>query len=280
MPSRSHHSPTVMSGSQLASSQPFSSSIRSAIVRFYGTPCRSECENSSSRLPGRTAGAGSASSLGGDERRVPVDLEHVGQLGAAARRRCGPWRACARGRAQLGEQPAVVRDRQHPERLLAVDASRCSSPRRAGRSRGERRCRDRSRARRGSRSWAAARRAGASRCASSRHPDRSTLRGRCRNRSSNPIRSRLGAQQRDSRSSVVAAAGRRAPRRATSTSVTPGTSVGYCITRWRPAAARSPGGHRQHVDAVERDGAGDRRRSRACPSRPPRACSCRRRSDP
>ena len=39
----------------------------------------------------------------------------------------------------------------------------------------------------------------------------------------------------------------------TSSSITPGTSVGYCITRCSPATARSPCRQREHVDAVERD---------------------------
>ena len=87
-------------------------------------------------------------------------------------------------------------------------------------------------------------------------PDRSTLSERWSSALLEADARRLGSR-----------AGRRARRwrhrapssasRIMSSRATPGTSVGYCITRCRPAAARSHVGMRQHVDAVERDGAGE-----------------------
>ena len=43
--------------------------------------------------------------------------------------------------------------------------------------------------------------------------------------------------------------------RSMSSTATPGTSVGYCMTRCSPAAARSHAGIPEHVDTVEGDAA-------------------------
>ena len=61
---------------------------------------------------------------------------------------------------------------------------------------------------------------------------------------------------------------------------TPGTSVGYCMARNRPAAARSHGVEGEHVDAVEGDRAAEHLVAGPAHHDAPTASTCRRRSGP
>ena len=161
--------------------------------------------------------------------------------------------------AQLLEQPVVVRDGQHAE-----VRARWSAPRCAWRSRAARRCRGRSRARRG---WRSSARSTPSCSVSLRFfspPERSTLSARSSSAGSNPMRA-ASASSRAPRSD-----GRSIPRAAKAWShrvdeLTPGTSVGYCMHEEQPGLGPLPAGHRQQVDAVERDRAAESPRSPGLP---------------
>ena len=59
-----------------------------------------------------------------------------------------------------------------------------------------------------------------------------------------------------------------------SSTLTPGTSIGYCMARNSPAWARCQVGRRQQIDAVEGHRSGGDRRSRACPSARATASTC------
>ena len=183
-PSRFHHSATLRSGSQFSSSQVCSSSITSAMSRWWHGRSSDEqswrggCGTARARRrrptrPGQSAnrsssppdGGGLVGVFFGDERAVPVGLEHVGEFRTAGRHDATLHQDVHMIRLQLGEQTAVVRDREHTRvsGSLLRSSTRREQSRRASMSRpGVELVEDRD-------LRAAAPRAAGSRCASSRH---------------------------------------------------------------------------------------------------------------
>ena len=216
-----------------------------------------------------------AGSVGTTERRVAVALELVGQLGTAARDDATLHQDVHAIGVQLLEQPVVVGDDQHAERCVVVG----ERPRRGGRSRAAHRCRGPSRARRG---WRCCGCSTASCSVSLRFfspPDRSTFSERCSSAAGKPMRSASAASSA-SRPSVERP-------RATSASVehvgratTPGTSLGYCITRCSPACARCHAGSASRSTPSSVTDAAEHLVAGLAHDHGRRACSCRRRSGP
>ena len=161
---------------------------------------------------------------------------------------------------QLVQQPAVVGDGQHAESPLARWRPRCG-----GRRRAARRCRGRSRSRRARRSWAAARPAAASRCACARRRTGRRSAAGSRKRGSMPMRPPRPDQLAHRSAGRRRRRGRRRRASARPPRLTPGTSIGYCMARNRPAWARFHVGSAEQVDAVERHPA---RRSPRSPGGP------------